>query len=145
MCCPDEEARSNCYRCYLHRAVQRLRPVAVPTRWPPAGLEVGARTPSQKLPHQHHHVPRPSQDARHHQPPSSLHSHTQGKIRADAVQVCGRWVHCFYMSLCVFAGNAAEGPCCDSGDVSLPTDGLLEGQRDGIQTGFTGRSFTHFF
>lgn len=67
------------------------------------------------------------------------------KIRADVAQVCGRLVRCFYMSLCVFAGDAAERPCCDSGDVSLPADGLLEGQRDGIQTGFTGRCFTIFF
>lgn len=46
---------------------------------------------------------------------------------------------CFCMCLCMFVGDAAERPRCNSGDVSLPADGMFEGQRDRLQTGFTGR------
>lgn len=47
---------------------------------------------------------------------------------------------CFLIEfVLVFAGDAAKRPCCDPGDISLPADGLFEGQRNRIQTGSTGR------
>ncbi len=40
----------------------------------------------------------------------------------------------------MFVGDAGERPRRNSGDVSLPADGLFEGQRSRVQTGFTGRN-----
>lgn len=45
---------------------------------------------------------------------------------------------CLIMRPSISAGDASEWTCCDAGDVSLPADGLLEGQRSRFQTDFTG-------
>lgn len=45
---------------------------------------------------------------------------------------------CLIIGLCTFAGDAGERTYCYSGDISLPADWLLEGQRSRIQVGFTG-------
>lgn len=98
MCLLDEEARTRSLRCDLHSAVQRLRQVAVQTSRSPAGVEVGARTASQEPSPQHNHIPRPPEDTRRRQPPSSLYSHAQG--------TCGCF-HCWSSELClmcVFTG-----------------------------------------
>lgn len=44
--------------------------------------------------------------------------------------------------VCMCVGDAAERPRCNSGDLSLPADGLFEGQRNRIQNGLTGKSMT---
>lgn len=76
-------------------------------------------------------------------------NHLQACIHTLRVRTCVRahggksmcvrflFIHeCVFV--CVFAGDAGEWTCCNSGDVTLPADGLFEGQRDGIQNGFTG-------
>lgn len=38
----------------------------------------------------------------------------------------------------LFAGDVGERPLCNSGDISLPADGMLEGQGIRFQTGIAG-------
>lgn len=78
----------------------------------------------------------------------AITNHLQACIHTLRVRhLCGRmegWSTellylCFFMSLCMFVGDAAERPWCNSGDLPLPADGLFEGQRNRIQTGLTGK------
>lgn len=56
--------------------------------------------------------------------------------------LCVRFLFLNEFIVCMCVGDAAERPRCNSGDLSLPADGLFEGQRNRIQNGLTGKSLT---
>lgn len=61
--------------------------------------------------------------------------HICASLESQSTELC----LVLHMSSCMFVGDAAERPCCNSGDVPLLADGLSAGQRSRIQTGFTGK------
>lgn len=68
---------------------------------------------------------------------------TQADIYVGILRgLCVRLLFLNGFVVCMFVGDAAERPHCNSGDLSPLADGLFERQRSWIQIGLAGKSMT---